>query len=297
MSFFYCIKKFPIVVFFTLLSLIGKGQVDDSVFYSEKSLQIHRLFLEIKKASDFKTRALFNDSVIAVFDSILSCKESFFYGFDSLNTIITCMQSDDKLWRLINWNIPHDDGTHSYFGYTQYYIKNKDTLITTKLTNTKNTVVNPEQQTLSFDNWYGTLYYEIIPTQIGKKERIYVLLGWDGYKLLATRKIIDVVSFNEGVPVFGKAVFSMQHGLQKRIIFTYNHRVNMKLRWDNITGLIIYDNLEPIAGISPNVEGFLAPSLIFDGLKWNGDIWEYQNDVEVIVPDGKKKIRHKKYPY
>ena len=45
---------------------------------------------------------------------------------------------------------------------------------------------------LNYKNWYGCLYYDIIPIKVGK-EKYYTLLGWDGNNKNTTKKIIDVV--------------------------------------------------------------------------------------------------------
>jgi hypothetical protein len=232
-----------------------------------------------------------------ILDSVLFLPESFPYPFDTLNNVITCMYSDDKVCRIINWNIPKPDASYIYYGYVQHFDKKENKVTTTKLQDGRGSISNPEKATLKADKWFGALYYEIIPTKIDRKERVYVLLGWEGYSLNANRKIIDVMYFNDGKPLFGKDIFEMSKGVQKRVIFTYNYRAKMKLSWDKNIGMIIFDKLERVPTLPQNMEGNMAPSMLFDALDWDDSVWKFKENVDVKPSAKKRKKRSKPYPY
>ncbi len=269
----------------------------DTLFYKNIELEIQKKFVEIRNNTSYEFRMNLSRQIESVFDTLLIRKDSFLYPFDSLSDLISNLYSDDKLLRIINWNIPKPDATYHYFGYVQYFDKKNDTLLFWKLFDNGRTIAYPEETTLSPDNWYGALYYEIIPTKISKHQRVYVLLGYEGYNLYARRKLIDVLYINNENLFFGKELFSFPSGKKKRIIFTYNYRANMKLRWDFDYQMIVFQHLERVPTLPTSLEGNMAPSVIFDGLKWNGKEWIFQENVNVVNLPKKKTSKRKKYPY
>lgn len=113
----------------------------------------------------------------------------------------------------------------------------------------------------------------------------------------ANRKIIDVVSFKKGKPTFGKDFFEFPKSKQKRVIFTYNFRAKMKLSWDKNFGMIIFDNLEKIPSLPADIEGNLAPSMLFDGFIFENNVWKYMHDLDLKPSEKNKKRQVKPYPY
>ncbi len=251
----------------------------------------------MRDTNDYQHRVYLSAKAEVLLDSLLSKPESFQFPFDTLKNVITCMYSDDKLCRIINWNIPNPDATYKYYGYIQHYNKKEKIVTTTKLIDNHQLIQNPERATVKANTWFGALYYEIIPTRISRKEVVYVLLGWEGYSLNATRKIIDVVYFTGGKPTFGKDIFEISKNAQKRVIFTYNYRAKMRLSWDRNLGMIVFDRLEKIPTLPQTMEGNMAPSMIVDALDWDGSAWKIKQGIELTPPTGKKKKRSKPYPY
>ena len=265
--------------------------------YDSLSNKLYTIFNSIRNTQNFEERDSLSKIAESIFDTILPQEQSFKYSFDTLDNLITCLYSDDNKIRIINWNIPLPDASYKYNGYIQYYDSKEQLFTSTKLKDNRPNIENPASSTLKPDNWYGALYYEIIPTRINRKEIVYVLLGWEGYTLNANRKIIDVVSFKNGKPSFGKDFFEMPTGKHKRIIFTYNFRAKMKLRWDKQFGMIIFDNLEKIPTLPTSFEGNMAPSMLFDGLIFDDNVWKYKHDIDIKPAAKNRKNKTKTYPY
>ncbi|HPW67003.1 MAG TPA: hypothetical protein PLY32_05380 [Salinivirgaceae bacterium] len=257
---------------------------------------LYDAFYNIRNINDFDKRIELSQKVETILDTLLLVEESFNYPFDTLKNMITCLYSDDKTCRIINWNIPRRDASYIYFCYIQHYDKENNKLTTTKLTDCHDNIEKAEHSILKHDNWYGTLYYEIVPTLVDKKEIVYVLLGWEGYSLYATKKIIDVMRFKNGKPYFGYEIFQTPSGKKSRVIFTYNYRAKMKLGWDKNIGMIVFDKLERIPTMPPNVEGNMAPTMLYDGLKWEDNVWKYKSNID-IKPNKKRRSKTKPYPY
>ncbi len=257
---------------------------------------LYSFFNDLRNINDFKKRMEYSQKAEKLLDSVLLQTASFYYPFDTLKNLITCMYSDDMVCRIINWNIPRPDASYVYFGYVQHFDKKRQKLTITKLIDCHTTINNAENVVLQPDKWYGALYYEIVPTLVDKKEIVYVLIGWEGYSLRANRKIIDVMRFKEGKPYFGYEIFQTPLGKKRRIVFTFNYRAKMKLNWDKNVGMIVFDKLEPIPTMPPDVEGNMAPTMLFDGFMWEDNVWKYQSDID-IKPQKKRKQKIKPYPY
>src|SRR5690606_24674759 len=96
-------------------------------------------------------------------------------------------------------------------------------------------------------NWLGARYYELIPMIINGKTPYFILLGWKGNTTKTTKKVIEVLSFTNNQPVFGKAIFETEKNnpLQNRVIFEYSRQNTMTLQWDKKMNLIVFDHLVP----------------------------------------------------
>ena len=59
--------------------------------------------------------------------------------------------------------------------------------------------------TVDYTDWYGALYYKIIPFENGNKTE-YLLLGWDGGTAGSNYKILDVLVLGKKSVRFGSPV-------------------------------------------------------------------------------------------
>ena len=129
---------------------------------------------------------------------------SFSYPFDSLKKLAK-LTSQDKKFRIYNWNIPVSNGSNLYFCFFQIREKsNKSRYKVIELRDRADSIPNPEHSNLNATDWYGALYYKII-TEKTDNGKIYTLLGWEGKDLTEMQKIIEIVTFDENdLPHFGK---------------------------------------------------------------------------------------------
>jgi len=189
--------------------------------------------------------------------------------------------SDDKKVDIITWPVYYSDFTYKYYGFVRYYEPDFERYTVEMLSDKSESIVNPERQILSTDNWYGVLYYKIIYKKY-KKNKIYILLGWDGINDLTTGKIVDVFYLDENnEPAFGKEIFNSEDGIKKRLIFEYKEGISMNLRYDKKKDMIIWDHLSPS---KPELKGYFeyyGPDLTFDGLYFEKGIWKYIPDVDL----------------
>jgi hypothetical protein len=240
--------------------------------------------------SDVEKKA-FNKELLRVFERALTLDDAFTFAFDSL-TGLARLASPDKSFRIINWNVPYDDGTQEYFGFIQnkHTVVKKRGLFSKERTTTiklhplidkSAEIKNPENAVSDNKNWYGMLYYAIIPKKT-KKKVYYTLLAWDGNDKLSKKKIIDVLTFDDkGIPHFGADIFNVPKKNPKRIVFEFAANCVISLKYNDKKDILVFDHLSPE---NPSLEGqfqYYCTDMSYDGFEFKKGKWNYIEDVNV----------------
>jgi hypothetical protein len=237
----------------------------------------------MSEAVSDKDKELINHDIVIDFEKALEIPGSINYAFDSLKYIGKIMSSDQHL-RIYTWNIPYHNGTHKYIGYLQYLTEKNGNPDIFKLIDKSEEIADPSEAVLDNNSWYGALYYDVILTRY-KENKYYTLLGFDFNDIFSSKKVIDILYFDDkNKPVFGKPVFEQDGKLKNRLIFEFSARVSMILKYQKEKELIIYDHLSPS---SPSLTGrlqFYGPDMSYDGLKFEDGIWRLQKDIDIRNP-------------
>jgi hypothetical protein len=108
----------------------------------------------------------------------------------------------------------------------------------------------------------------------------------------STKKIIEVLYFKDGLPVFGGGYFLIPNDDVKprnhaRYIMEYKKDASPKLNFDSEMNMIVMEHL-----ISESNQPAKAWTMIgdgdYDGLKWKGGRWVYVPKIfDQIIPEGK----------
>ncbi len=221
---------------------------------------------ETFNAKDNLSRFEKNAQFVKKLVTALKVNGSFNYGFDSLKRI-SVLKSPDNSFRIITWFIPTDEGSYRYYGTIQMATPNGSLKLFPLTDNTSNlTDVNAVTDA---KNWLGARYYEVLPVIVNGKQPYFILLGWKGNNHKTTKKVIEVLSFEKGEPVFGKNIFETAKNipLKNRVVFEYNKLNAMTLTFDKKVNMIVFDHLVPY---DPKMVGnfeFYASDLSFDGYK------------------------------
>jgi len=247
------------------LSSIAQQRIKNDTLPSLPTVQdsLNIIASRITEAKDNNTRFEQNARFIKTLVQALRHPDSFSYPFDSLSMVST-VRSPDNAFKLYTWFVPTDEGGFRYFGSIQLPTKNGELKLFPLIDNTENL---PDSNAVADSkSWLGSRYYEIVPLNNGK-EASYALLGWKGNNQKTTTKVIEILSFKNDGPVFGKAVFEHAGKLngKNRMIYTYNKLNSMTLRFDKQVNMIILDHLAPY---DPAMEGnfeFYASDSSFDG--------------------------------
>ncbi|MFW6267539.1 MAG: hypothetical protein ACOC1E_00245 [Marinilabiliaceae bacterium] len=201
--------------------------------------------------------------------------ENDFSGYPGVSTLL----SPDKRLKTVTWNVEDLNGTHHFYGIMA--VRQDDSLIVKELNDGRNDIETPESMELDASNWYGAIYYEIVPSKY-QGETGYTVLGYNGKDSYSQERIIDFIRVSSGGDLyFGAPVFDYQGQRRQRLIFEYSNQANMMLRYDEQDDRIVMDHLAPR---SPRYEGdrsYYGPDFSYDALKFDGEKWVLIEDVDV----------------
>ena len=218
------------------------------------------------EAKNNNERFALNAAFIKTLVNSLKTPHSFHYNFDSLQKV-SILKSPDNSFRLFTWYLPVDDGSYRFFGAIQIASTDGKLKLYPLIDNTEQ--IKDVNAVTGTKSWYGARYYEIVPVIVSGRQPYYVLVGWKGNNAKTSKKVIDVLSFEKGEPVFGKAVFDGLKGssVKNRVVFEYNKLNSMTLTMDRSVNMIVFDHLAPFtADMEGNFE-YYASDLSFDAYK------------------------------
>ncbi|MEX1001864.1 MAG: hypothetical protein WDZ35_07105 [Crocinitomicaceae bacterium] len=261
-------------------SIAFAKEVEVDTFLIRKEAEVKELLTDLRNAEEDVKKEMINTSLIAELQEVLAYPGAMEYEFSSWTTMST-ITSPDAAFRIFNWNIEDQELNHSHYCY----------LITPRWGDRPNRVYEfkedqftlPPHPTnvLTPNNWYGALYYKIIPVEQGNKT-YYTVLGYSGKNRSTNQKLIDVFYFKGkslrlGHPLFQASKDAKQ--LVRRVFFEYSEKAVVSLNVNEKLGGIVFDHLVPE---QKNLEGmydFYIPDMTYDSYVWDGEIWRYKEDV------------------
>jgi hypothetical protein len=131
----------------------------------------------------------------------------------------------------------------------------------------------------STEDWYGKLYYQIVTTRYKRKD-YYTLLGMDFNDSRSTIKSVEVLTIQRNQPVFARDMFFNGRDKVDRVVLEYTDRVSISVRYDPGMEMITYDHLAPLHAVYVNNYEFYAPDGSYDGLEFEGGVWNYRKDID-----------------
>lgn len=223
---------------------------------------------------------------------VLQKEEAFVYPFSKLTTI-GFIDSPDKKIRIINWNVEQDDQSQIYYCFVLNNEKKNSTHKLIELRDVSPFMPGRPSDIVNAEEWYGALYYKIVPFKKGSKT-VYVILGWDGNTTSSNLKIIDAMVFSGNTVKLGSPIFKVGDELFKRMYYEHSEKVTMSLKYEESRERIIFDHLSPE---SPGLKGFYSyyvPDFTYDAFVIEGNKWVLHEDVIATNSDEQKE---KQYVY
>ncbi len=289
--------KFSLILSaFLTINIASSGQLPSgevkSLRSAEDSMRPYATAILQSRSAEQRIEA---DSIFTrLFVKALKTRYSFDYPFDSLLTIAKVVPKDSS-FRIFTWQLMINENTTRQHGAIQ--VRTADgSLKLFPLIDRSPLMVSPQDTIGNNLNWVGAVYYKVIEnTAFGKK--YYTLLGFDENDLKSNRKIIDILTFQNGIPIFGGNHFSFPDGsLHKkgmaRYIMTFKKNSSPRLTYDPEMQMIVMEHMISETG-EPEKKYTYIPDGDYEGLKWKDGKWVYIKKVFTeVTPEGKEPVPH-----
>jgi hypothetical protein len=224
----------------------------------------------------------------------LQIKNSFYYPFDSLVSIAKVVPPDSS-FKIFTWQLAVNGDVIRKHGAIQMNTKDGQLKLFPLIDKT-DLIKNQEDTVTSNHAWIGALYYKVIE-QKGYGNTFYTLLGFDDNSMVSDRKIIDVLTFKDGQPVFGGPYFSFKNSgaiskPKDRYIMEFRKNASPKLSYDEEMGIIIFEHLVSETG-EPKKKYTYIPDGDYEGLEWKDGKWIYIEKIfNQKTPEGQEPVPH-----
>jgi hypothetical protein len=256
---------------------------DPSLFQHEDSLKY--LAREMVNARDAEAREAACLQFIPKLVQALKTPGSFSYPFDSLAQV-SILYPEDSAFRIFTWAFTPNNMTFRFYGALQMNTPDGSLKLFPLFDNSRFT--NDLDTITSNKAWVGALYYNLITTK-DKNKKYYTLFGWHGYNFRSNEKLLEVLTFEDGKPVFGAPVFnfsqdSVPGATRNRFLLIYKRDGNAGLNYDPEEKMIVFDHLVPLNGQADEKYTFV-PDGTYEGFTWKKGAWVHIPKIFHTVSD------------
>ncbi len=278
-------KQLIICLLFALLSIYSIAQpVVQNNSYQELQQKEKRIKVyanDMINANHWFLRFMADSLFTRGFVQALCVKNSFYYPFDSINTI-SKLYAPDSSFRIFTWQMMKDYSFYRQHGAIQIRT-NDGSLKLFPLFDASSFTNAPNDSIRDTKNWIGAIYYKILMT-IDDDKKVYTLLGFDENGPRSNKKWIDILTFDEeGTPHFGGNYFKFETPLRDtvktrkpvlRYSIEYKKESKMHLSYDKETDLIIFDHLISEDNEPENLYTYV-PDGSYEAFRWTDNKWEH----------------------
>lgn len=289
---FISMKLFPLIALVFLLQLPAHAQrisKQDMAFLQKKEDSLKTLSFEIIQGINLKNRWNADSIFTRVLVRALVTKNSFYFPFDSIYTV-SKLYPPDSSFRIFTWQAVINDNVVRQHGAIQ--MKTADGSLKLFPLIDKSDVTENMADTIANNfGWMGAVYYKLIETK-AQGRAYFTLLGFDENNIRSNKKIIEVLTFNNGQPVFGARQFSIASGYgykgnMARFIMEFKKDASPRLTFDEGLNMIVFEHLISESN-QPNKKWTLIGDGDYEGFKWMDGRWVYINKIfNEVTPEGK----------
>ena len=271
------------IFLFLLLSNIVYAQkisAPDLKILQRKEDSLKTLSLKIIQGRTAGDRFAADSEFTKMFVRALKIKNSFHYSFDSILTI-SKLSPQDSTFKIFTWQMVINDNIVRQHGAIQ--MRSVDgSLKLFPLIDKSDITLNMSDTIGNNFGWIGAVYYKIIQTMAGR-ETYYTVLGYDENNIRSNKKIIEVLTFENGQPIFGGSYFNFSDNKSLkqnpgRVILEYKKNASPRLVYDKEQDMIIYEHLVSETGEEKKKYTFIGDG-DYEGLKWKDGKWVHLDKV------------------
>jgi hypothetical protein len=256
----------------------------------EDSLKL--LSLQIIQGRNAGDRFMADSEFTRIFVRALKIRNSFHYHFDSLQTI-SKLSPPDSSFKIFTWQMVINDNVVRQHGAIQ--MRTADgSLKLFPLIDKSDITTNMRDTVANNFGWIGAVYYRIIQTSAAGKN-YYTLLGYDENNIRSNKKVIEVLTFENGEPIFGGKYFNFSDAPELkqdpgRIILEFKKNAGPRLVYDKEQDMIVYEHLVSETGEAQKKYTYVGDG-DYEGLKWSDGKWVHVNKVfNLVTKEGQEPI-------
>lgn len=222
----------------------------------------------------------------------LQIPHSFQYPFDSLKTI-SILTPGDSSFKIFTWQLIINNSLVRKHGAIQMNTVD-GTLKLFPLIDYSPTIANARDTVTSNIGWVGAVYYQLLSNK-SNQQSIYTLLGYDENNVTTTKKIIEVLHFENGKPVFGGKYFKfptdkLHRESSMRYIMEFKKDASPRLTYDPELKMIVVEHLVSETD-EPEKESTFVGDGDYDAFKWENGKWIFVTKIYTqITPLGEEPV-------
>lgn len=257
-----------------------KITASDLKILQKKEDSLKTLSLKIIQGRSAGDRFVADSEFTKIFVRALKIKNSIHYPFDSLLTI-SKLAPPDSSFKIYTWQMLINDNVVRQHGAIQMRTADGSLKLFPLIDKSDITINMTDTMGNNF-GWIGAVYYRIIQTEnAGKK--YYTLLGYDENNIRSNKKVVEVLTFENGQPYFGGSYFNFADNPSlkqnpKRLILEYKKNASPRLVYDIDQEIIIYEHLISETGETQKKYTYVGDG-DYEGLKWKDGKWVHINKV------------------
>lgn len=284
--------SFLMAILFSQLLYAQSAVQLDMKFLQKKEDSLKSIAMQIIQGRNSEDRFTADSLFTRMFVRALKSRSSFNYPFDSLITI-SKLTAPDNSFKIFTWQLVVNDNVVRQHGAIQMNTKD-GSLQLFPLIDKSGSIKNVSDTIANNFGWVGAVYYKIIEKKAFGKS-FYTLLGFDENNLSSDRKIIEVLTFDEGKPIFGGGYFSFPDNAKSnhafaRYIMEYKKNASPRLTYDPDLDMIIYEHMISESG-EPQKKYTYVGDGDYEGLKWTDGKWVHiQKVFSQVTPEGKEPV-------
>jgi hypothetical protein len=265
------------ILIWAMLISINSNVKGQSIYnYDSTGIQLQKLASRIQEDTILRNRLNADSIFTRALVQTLKSPYSFKYTFDSL-TAIKHIVSPDERFKFFSWQVDLGDGTYRQRGAMQIP-GNEGLLKLLPFFDNSDFVQNNTLGVYDRKKWIGAIYYEIIPIQYNGAT-IYTLLGFDENNTSVSKKMIEVVRFENDEPILGGDFFKFPTdptypiGIVDRFIYSFKKGSNAIIKYEKLQNRIIISELASTDNDLKKQET-LVPSGNLKYFAWINNKWE-----------------------
>ena len=276
--------KQTILIVFIFLSLGSHVKGQSILSYDSTGIQLQKLASRIQEDTILRERLMADSIFTRALVQTLKNTYSFNYRFDSLSAIKHIIAPDGR-FKFFSWQVDLGDGTYRQRGAMQLPGNNGQLKLLPFFDNS-DFVQNNTLGVYDRKKWIGAIYYDIIPLQYNGTT-IYTLLGFDENNTSVSKKIIEVLRFENEEPILGGDFFKFPAdpayplGTVDRFIYKFKKGSNAIIKYEKLQNRIIISELASTEN-DLKIQETLVPSGNFKYFTWMNNKWELSMKEETL---------------